>query len=129
MGQQQLLLIVLGVILVGIAVVVGLNLFSSNAVSANRDQLISDINNIASDAQVYYKKPADVGGGGGSFVNYTMPTYFQKYVSGKLKFKIQKKKNQVVITGIGTEVGNDGKSKIKIKGTVTPQDVSINILN
>ena len=33
MGQQQLLLIVLGVIVVGIAVVVGINLFSANAVS------------------------------------------------------------------------------------------------
>ncbi len=31
MGQQQLLLIVLGVIVVGIAVVVGINLFNANA--------------------------------------------------------------------------------------------------
>ena len=37
MGQQQLLLIVLGVIVVGIAVVVGTKLFNANAVSSNRD--------------------------------------------------------------------------------------------
>ena len=36
MGQQQLLLIVLGVIVVGIAVVVGINLFNANAEYAER---------------------------------------------------------------------------------------------
>ncbi len=33
MGQQQLLLIVLGVIIVGIAVVVGINVFTASSVS------------------------------------------------------------------------------------------------
>jgi len=46
MGQQQLLLIVLGVIIVGIAVVVGINLFNANATNANRDGVISDLNKI-----------------------------------------------------------------------------------
>ena len=39
MGQQQLLLIVLGVIVVGIAVAVGMNQFSTSATEANRDGL------------------------------------------------------------------------------------------
>ena len=46
MGQQQLLLIVLGVIIVGIAVVVGINLFNANATNANRDAVVSDLNNL-----------------------------------------------------------------------------------
>ena len=42
MGQQQLLLIVLGVIIVGIAVVVGINVFTASSANANRDAVIAD---------------------------------------------------------------------------------------
>ena len=56
MGQQQLLLIVLGVIIVGIAIAVGISMFKSNAQSSNRDQVINDLNNLAAKAQQYYRK-------------------------------------------------------------------------
>ncbi len=74
MGQQQLLLIVLGVIVVGIAVVVGINLFNANAVASNRDAVISDLNNLGAMAQQYYKKPASMAGGGNTFTGWTIPT-------------------------------------------------------
>ena len=54
MGQQQLLLIVLGVIIVGIAVVVGINVFTASAASSNRDAITSDLTNLASLSQEYY---------------------------------------------------------------------------
>lgn len=57
MGQQQLLLIVLGVIVVGIAVVVGINLFNANAESSAKDTIISEGTNLGALAQQYYKKP------------------------------------------------------------------------
>ncbi len=52
MGQQQLLLIILGVIIVGIAVAVGITMFKTNAVSANRDALIGDMPNFHSSPAV-----------------------------------------------------------------------------
>ena len=64
MGQQQLLLIVLGVIVVGIAVVVGINLFNASSVEANRDGVVSDLNNLGAMAIQFYKKPVSMGGGG-----------------------------------------------------------------
>jgi hypothetical protein len=67
MGQQQLLLIVLGVIIVGIAVVVGINLFNANAEESAKDTLVSEGTNIGAMAQQYYKKPGALGGGGNSF--------------------------------------------------------------
>ena len=67
MGQQQLLLIILGVIIVGIAVAVGITMFQSNAVQSNRDAVISDMNMLASRAQAFYRKPVSMGGGGGAF--------------------------------------------------------------
>ncbi|MAT38267.1 MAG: hypothetical protein CL946_01545 [Ectothiorhodospiraceae bacterium] len=67
MGSQQLLLIVLGVIIVGIAVVVGISIFGSNADQANKDAVTQDILRMASQAQGYYRKPTMLGGGGNSF--------------------------------------------------------------
>jgi Tfp pilus assembly protein PilE len=67
MGQQQLLLIILGVIVVGIAVAVGITMFTDNAVSANRDAVTNDLVNLASRAQQHYRRPASMGGGEGAF--------------------------------------------------------------
>lgn len=67
MGTQQLLLIVLGVIIVGIAVVVGINIFGSNAEQANKDALTQDCLRIASAAQGYFRKPTMLGGGNNEF--------------------------------------------------------------
>jgi hypothetical protein len=67
MGQQQLLLIVLGVIIVGIAIVVGINLFNANAEESAKDTLVSEGTNIGAMAQQFFKKPVALGGGGNSF--------------------------------------------------------------
>ena len=67
MGQQQLLLIVLGVIIVGIAVVVGINLFNANAEESTKDTLVSEGTNLGAMAQQYFKKPVALGGGGNNF--------------------------------------------------------------
>jgi len=70
MGQQQLLLIVLGVIIVGIAIVVGINLFNANAEESAKDSIVTQGTNIGAMAQQYYKKPVALGGGGNSFVDF-----------------------------------------------------------
>ncbi|CUT01680.1 hypothetical protein [Candidatus Kryptobacter tengchongensis] len=74
MGQQQLLLIVLGVIIVGIAIVVGISMFKSSAVDANRSAIASDLANLASKAQRYYRTPVELGGGGQKFDNFALST-------------------------------------------------------
>ena len=76
MGQQQLLLIVLGTIIVGVAVVVGINMFTTGAVNAERDALLQDVNNVASSAAAYWRKPAALGGGARTFVGTTDVTTF-----------------------------------------------------
>jgi Tfp pilus assembly protein PilE len=67
MGQQQLLLVILVTIIVGIATVVAINTFSSAADTANIDAVNQDIASIAAAAQGYYMKPEMMGGGGNSF--------------------------------------------------------------
>ena len=67
MGQQQLLLIILGVIIVGIAVAVGITMFQDNAISANKDAVVNDLVQLAAKAQQHYRKPTSLGGGGNSY--------------------------------------------------------------
>ncbi len=76
MGQQQLLLIVLGTIIVGVAVVVGINMFTTGAINAERDALVQDVNNIASSAAAYWRKPAALGGGARDFTGIADVTVF-----------------------------------------------------
>src|SRR5208283_3443641 len=71
MGQQQLLLVVLGLIIVGVAVVVGITLFQDNALDHNRNLVIADLKTLASKAQQYYSRPQTMGGGNKSFVGLT----------------------------------------------------------
>jgi|UPI000364C764 hypothetical protein len=67
MGMQQILLIVLSVIIVGAAVAVGITMFSTQAVNANRSAVLMDLNTFGAAAIAYYKTPTDQGGGGHSF--------------------------------------------------------------
>lgn len=73
MGQQQLLLIILGVIIVGIAIAVGLSMFTAQSVGANRDAIISDLTNLAANAYQHRIRPTTMGGGGGEYTTYTIP--------------------------------------------------------
>ena len=74
MGQQQLLLIILGVIIVGIAIAVGLSLFSAQSVQSNKDAMINDLNNIAAQCYQFRIRPSSMGGGQGSYSGFTLPT-------------------------------------------------------
>ena len=62
MGQQQLLLLVLGIVIVGLAVVVGIQAFGENQKKANADAIVNDGVRIASDAQAWALKPTAFGG-------------------------------------------------------------------
>ena len=72
MGSQQLLLIILGVIVVGISVVIGITIFGKNAQQANADAVIEDIMRIGTAAQAYAAKPRSLGGGSGFFTGLTL---------------------------------------------------------
>ncbi len=67
MGQQQLLLVILVTIIVGIATVVAINTFSSAAASANLDAVRQDVAAFTSGAHGYAMKPTMFGGGNNTF--------------------------------------------------------------
>ena len=114
MGQQQLLLIILGVIVVGIAVAVGITMFSDNAVSANKDAVTNDLVNLASRAQQYYRRPTALGGGQGAFTGLTndaagLAKLTSKATNSNGAYSIVAAGNgtSVELKGLGTEKGNN----------------------
>ena len=126
MGQQQLLLIVLGVIVVGIAVVVGINLFSANAVSANRDGVTADLTNLGAMAQQYYRKPAAMGGGGSTFTGWSIVgTKLDTTPKGVYVPTVAAQ--TVSIVGTGNELYNG--SAIVHTAAVTPTTITVTKTN
>ncbi|MEX0929874.1 MAG: hypothetical protein WD266_04700 [Balneolales bacterium] len=67
MGQQQLLLVILVTILVGIATVVAINVFGTAAEDANRDAVRQDLLQGATAAQGVWAKPRMLDGAGQDF--------------------------------------------------------------
>lgn len=74
MGQQQIMLIILGVIVVGIAIGVGIAEFGSESVSANKDAIINDLNNLSINAFQFKMLPTSMGGGSSSYATYVIPS-------------------------------------------------------
>ena len=103
MGQQQLLLIVLGVIIVGIAIAVGISMFKSSAVDANRSAIAGDLANLASKAQRYYRTPVELGGGGNSFANFALSPLDTANANGSYRVEILTGNQKVVIHALGKE--------------------------
>lgn len=64
MGQQQLLLIALSVIIVGAAVAVGVNMFNEGAASMEADKFYQKASTMAANFGTWYSKPVAMGGGG-----------------------------------------------------------------
>ena len=123
MGQQQLLLIVLGVIIVGVAVVVGIQMFTDSAETANVDQVSTELLQYAVAAQQFYAKPTAMGGGGKTFTDYTLSsdttdnaTYTFSAVAGS-----------VVITGTCLTALQDNGDPAFVVITVLPKTVSTTV--
>lgn len=72
MGQQQLLIVILVTIIIGIASIVAITTFDSAANTANRDAIVNDLNTLASEAQDYYLRPVTLSGGGRSFNGFSI---------------------------------------------------------
>jgi Tfp pilus assembly protein PilE len=140
MGQQQLLLIILGVIVVGIAVAVGITMFQDNAVSANRDAVVNDLVNLAARAQQFYRRPTSLGGGQNSFAGLStngisklvnVPTGAGSWQNANGTYRIDGTPTDSLVTlvGLGTEIGNDGSNPVQVSMEVRATRQLTTVLN
>lgn len=146
MGQQQLLLIVLGIIIVGIAIVVGMSLMSSSRSETNRQAVINDLLNLGRKAQTYYRTPAQMGGGSLNFSGFYISAIDTgnangsysalggstpsgaNYVAGNTT-PISGSAQTIYIIGCGTEKGDNKSTPVKCYIEVTADDMLTTILN
>jgi hypothetical protein len=126
MGQQQLLLIVLGVIVIGIAIIVGITLFRQSAINNERDLITNENANLAVEAVKYYKKPTLFGGGGYSFTGWKIPIDLTSNATGTYTATVFN--DHVIITGTGNEITN-GSLYIKVQTTVYPDSIKTDVIN
>jgi len=70
MGQQQFILVILGVLMVGFAIAFGVAQFGSHTVQTNLDGVTAQMLVVSSDAYQYKLRPATIGGGSKSYVGY-----------------------------------------------------------
>lgn len=145
MGQQQLLLIILGVIIVGIAIAVGITMFQTSAAESNRQAIISDCMNLGARAQRYFRTPTALAGGGQNFQGFfltpgeadnangtfnsttTLPSAMTTVVAEA--DSISTSATTIYIEASGTETGNDGTNPAKVYVTVSGTAITTSILN
>jgi hypothetical protein len=82
MGQQQLLLIILGVIIVGFAIAIGISLFGAQSVSSNRDAMISDMHHLSMIAYQFRISLRSMGGGEGDYSTFVIPLQMRNTNNG-----------------------------------------------
>jgi hypothetical protein len=102
MGQQQLLLIILGVIIVGIAIAVGISQFGAHSTQANKDGVTSSLVNIAANAYQFKIRPTTMGGGGGSYTGYVVPTKMTSDDNGTYAIQGSPTATDIVFRGISS---------------------------
>jgi hypothetical protein len=129
MGQQQLLLIVLGFIVVTTAVIIGINMFTAAEEEANREALVSALTSLGTMAQEYYHTPVEYAGGNRKFTKWEIPKAYKNFDGGKFKVKSNKKTQEVTIIATGNSNGRNNKEKVKVEANVKPRTMRIITLN
>ncbi|HCX72274.1 MAG TPA: hypothetical protein DHM37_01000 [Candidatus Cloacimonas sp.] len=140
MGTQQILLIVLSVVVVGIAVAVGITMFNNQAVNSNRQAVISDLQNLGAQVMAWYRMPASMGGGGqaanlttgdanGESLSDELYNYIGfdsdgNFLNQNGSYSTTVTTTTIEIVGEGNETGNDGSTPVKATLVITPANES-----
>jgi hypothetical protein len=124
MGQQQLLLIIVALIVVGVSVAIANVLFSANAENSNKDTIIADLTNLATISLQYYPKPVMLAGGGRSFTNWQIPVQLDTTTSGIYTIS-QANNNQLIL--IGSPIQGSGFTWT-VRGTITTSGIVTEII-
>ena len=128
MGSQQVLLIVVGVVIVGIMIAVGLFMFRDQAAATARDSISNDLVALASASQKYYRRPVTFGGGGRSFGGLTMSKLTTKPHTANGDYVLSPdpapaSATSITIIGSGKELGSDGALPVRLTMTVMADSI------
>lgn len=126
MGQQQLLLVILGVLIVGVAIAVGLTMFKANAVESSRTAIINDLSYFAMRARQMYFKPKTLGGSEHDFTGITlnMLTPLSENENGRYYIE-STSKDSLILVGVGKIVVHSDTIRIRMLTNEATQRIEI----
>lgn len=141
MGTQQILLIVLSVIIVGIAVVVGIMMFNTQAYNSNKSAVASELTTYGSEVVKWWKTPKAQGGAGQdstltTAANISPFVGFNETINGKPGLTNRDTGKYIIDSASGTTVvlkglGNDtkGTNHPRVTTTVSLPDGAMNAIS
>ncbi len=98
MGQQQLKLVILGIVVMGIVIGFANQLFDVSPEDSNKEIITSELMNLSTIAQQYFNRPVAMGGGGDNFAGWQIPGQLDSTSSGIYNIS-QKNNNQLILNG------------------------------
>jgi hypothetical protein len=116
MGQQQFLLILLGVLIVGIAIAVGAGVFKANEIDSGRSALINDLQFFAGKARAFYEKPVSMGGGWRSYANITIGDITPNTENKNGRYYIESiSSTEVAMVGVGRVINGSDTIRVRMR--------------
>lgn len=112
MGQQQLLIVVLVIFIVGLMTVTGIRLVASMNQSNERDMVLHQINVLVGEAKKYAGQPKSTGGGGGSFTGFTPINKLT--TTSRIRVYLTTGDNWILFQGFGSTEGWDGATPVAV---------------
>lgn len=123
MGQQQLLLLILAAVIVGVAITLGINMFAQNSAQANQEAVMQDVLTIASRAQAWYRRPVQMGGGGRTFAGIDLADLNFPASNANGTYNVTGTATTVTVVGVGVENGDGLGANTTITAVIRPDSV------
>lgn len=120
MGQQQHLFIILVIIIIGVATFVALGAIDETNSGAGKEAIRQDILRALGDAQAYYYKPPNMGGGGRSFQELSMEDLSLDNSAINGQYILTSDQSSLTLVGINPtlDIRIEARAKMSAKGSM-----------
>jgi len=126
MGKQQLFLVIISIIVIGLAAYASISIMKANAESSNRDHLISTLYDIGLSAQKHYMRINEQTGHG-NFIGWIIPPQYGKTESGTFVSKVND--DTVYLAGTGNQTGRNQTTPVRVNARITYNNIKITVIN
>ena len=127
---------VLVLLLVGVAIIVAVYLFDESAAAANLDRVTEFLMELGGRAQMYYRTPVWLDGGGHSFANLTADDQGMARLTnspvneyGTFSILVAGTATQITLQGVGVEDGDRDGTNCTASLQVFPDSMAMTIVN
>ncbi len=116
MGQQNLLIVSVGIMIVAVAVTVAIAIFRGNSIETARNNLIVDLGFYAQKAREFYWKPRTQGGGDRSFLGVRLDNlaYSTENENGRY-FVESSTQSEIILVGVGRMISGEDSIRVRMK--------------